>query len=147
MWNWCGKHFSRPETRLHNGSCKGLSGDSNRDEKARKFFTGNDLGSISKETVSIPETEVTPETSHKNCRERNLEGKRCHETSSVKQDWCSVSFRWLFSDVPFSFENPAELFFKKVAEWALTSDQWDMPWLATRERCITILYRHIKCSG
>lgn len=41
----------------------------------RKFFTGNDLGSIGKETVSIPETAVTPETSHKHCRERNLEGK------------------------------------------------------------------------
>ena len=104
MWNWCGKHFSRPETRVHSGSCKGLSGESDRDEKARKFFTGNYLGSIGKEAVSIPETAVTPETSHKNCRERNLvDGlKRCHETSSVKQDFCSVSFRWLFSSFSYT---------------------------------------------
>ena len=92
MWNWCGKHFSRPETRVHNGSCKGHSGESDRDENARKFFNGNYLGSIGKETVSIPETAVTPETSHKNCRERNLVGrlKRCHETS------------WLFSNFSYT---------------------------------------------
>ena len=64
----------------------------------------NYLCSIGKETVSIPETAVTPETSHKNCRERNLVGglKRCHETSSVKQDCCSVSFRWLFSNFSYT---------------------------------------------
>ena len=153
MWNWCGKHFSRPETRVHKGSCKGLSGESDRDQNARKLFNGNYLGSIGKETVSIPETAVTPETSHKNCRERNLVGrlKRCHETSSVKQDWCSVSFRWLFSNFSYTMY----LLVLKIQLRAISQEtcrmslnKWQVGYaMVTRERCITILYHHIKYSG
>lgn len=123
-------YFSQPETQVHNGSCKENSGENKRKGNTGKFFIGNDSVSMNEETVSMPETVVTPETSRNTCSEQNLEEsdsvEGVHETSSVKQETKSRRLQSFFSamasvfpgcvptaqrfDVPFSFENPGESF-------------------------------------
>ena len=142
------KNISQPETLVHNSSCKEQSNENKRKGNTRKLFAGNDLDSMDEETVLMPETAVTSQSSHIICCGQNLgesdSAKESHKMGSAKQETKPRRLQRFFSaamasvlagrvstaqryDVPFSFENPGESLFsgsrRKKLHFVFRSDQ------------------------